>query len=119
MSIDGLYFAVVLIGMVAATVLTRSAFLLLPTRWQLPPAVLSALRYAPIAAIAAIVAPDLIQWRAISVSVEPATLMTPKLLAALLAGLIHWRYANMLLTITAGMATFWLLRYVLSLGILV
>jgi branched-subunit amino acid transport protein len=115
---DWLYFFLVLVGMVCATVFTRSAFLLLPTRWQLPPAAIAALRYAPIAAIAAIVTPELIAWRPGQTSAANPELFNPKLLAALLACCVHWRFANMLLTIVSGMGAFWLLRYALSTGLI-
>jgi branched-subunit amino acid transport protein len=112
---DWLYFVLVVLGMALATVLTRSAFLLLPTRWQLPPAALEALKYAPIAAIAAIVLPDLIAWRPNTDSNIASAVFNPKLIAAVFAALIHWKYRNMLLTIACGMAAFWALRYLLPL----
>ena len=122
MAQDWFYFSLVLIGMVAATVFTRSAFLLLPARLQLPPAVLAGLLYAPIAAIAAIIAPELIAWRWTVVGAAPSSAVQasalasapfwlhPKLLAAAVASAVHWRFANMLLTIAVGMVAFWLLR---------
>jgi branched-subunit amino acid transport protein len=115
---DWFYFALVVLGMVGATVFTRSAFLLLPSRWQLSSGTLAALRYAPIAAIAAIVAPDLITWRPTSSGFFVTDVLNPKLIAALIAAVIHWRYANMLLSIAVGMSVFWGLRYVVSLAII-
>jgi branched-subunit amino acid transport protein len=112
---DWLYFVTVLVGMVCATVFTRSAFLLLPNRWQLSPAALAALRYAPIAAIAAIVAPDLITWRAGQGALHISDVLNYKLLAALIGALTHWRFANMLLSIAVGMAAFWALRFAFAL----
>jgi branched-subunit amino acid transport protein len=115
---DWFYFGWVVLGMISATVFTRSAFLLLPTRWQLSSGTLSALRYAPIAAIAAIVAPDLITWRPTNASFHVSDALNPKLIAALIAAGIHWRYTNMLLSIAVGMSAFWGLRYVAGLGML-
>ncbi len=115
---DWLYFVLVVLGMAAATVLTRSAFLLLPTRWQLPLAALAALRYAPIAAIAAIIAPDLIAWRPAQTGFHLGDVLNPKFVAAALAAGIHWRFANMLLTIASGMAVFLGLRYAAGLGLM-
>lgn len=114
---DWFYFGLVLLGMISATVFTRSAFLLLPNRWQLSSGTLAALRYAPIAAIAAIVAPDLITWRPTNASFHLSDMLNPKLIAAFIAAGIHWRYANMLLSIAVGMTAFWGLRYVVGLGI--
>lgn len=115
---DWIYFLLVLMGLVCATLLPRCAFLLLPSRWQLPPAALEALRYAPLAAIAAIIAPDLIAWRSGGGAVAQtasvlgmASVFSVKSIAALFAAALHWRFANMLLTIAGGMAVFWLLRW--------
>jgi branched-subunit amino acid transport protein len=108
---DWLYFGAVLLGLVAATVLPRSAFLLLPSRWQLPPAILEALRYAPIAAIAAIVVPDLMAWRPAQQGFTLTSVLSIKLMAAVLGAALHLRYANMLLTLAGGMSVFWLLRW--------
>jgi branched-subunit amino acid transport protein len=115
---DWFYFGLVVLGMVGATVFTRSAFLLLPIRWQLSSGALVALRYAPIAAIAAIVAPDLITWRPTGASFQVTDVFNPKLISALIAAAVHWRHANMLLSIIVGMAAFWGLRYGVGLGML-
>ena len=115
---DWFYFTVVLVGLVCATLFTRSAFLLLPTRWQLPPSALAALKYAPIAAIAAIVVTDLIAWRPAQGGFQYSDVLNPKLIAALIGAWVHWRYANMLLSIAIGMGAFWGLRYALGLGLM-
>jgi branched-subunit amino acid transport protein len=91
-----LWLSFVLIGL--ATVLPRSSFIVLGSRVRLPPVVQRALRYAPAAALAAIVAPDVLV-----VSGEFAPL-NPKLagvIAAVAAALL-WR--NPWLPFIAGMA---------------
>jgi branched-subunit amino acid transport protein len=115
---DWFYFVWVVIGMASATVLTRSAFLLLPERWQLSARVLLALRYAPMAAIAAIITPDLINWRPMQSAFLLSEVLNPKLLAALMAAVAHWRYANMLLSMAVGMTAFWACRYAATLGLM-
>jgi branched-subunit amino acid transport protein len=115
---DWFYFVWVVVGMASATVLTRSAFLLLPQRWQLSSRVLIALRYAPMAAIAAIITPDLITWRPMQSEFALNALFSPKLLAALMAAIVHWRFANMLLSMAVGMFAFWALRYAATMGLM-
>ena len=65
--------------LLTATILTRCSLFLLGHRVNLPPRVQHALRYAPAAALAAIVAPDLL----LSNGHLAATWMNPKLIAGL------------------------------------
>ncbi|WP_028995352.1 AzlD domain-containing protein [Azonexus hydrophilus] len=58
MNDTSLWVIFVLIGL--ATTLPRASFIVLGNRVQLPPVLQRALRYAPAAALAAIVAPDLL-----------------------------------------------------------
>jgi len=58
MNDTNLWLIFVLIGL--ATTLPRASFIVLGNRVQLPPVLQRALRYAPAAALAAIVAPDLL-----------------------------------------------------------
>ncbi|HJR69012.1 MAG TPA: AzlD domain-containing protein [Gammaproteobacteria bacterium] len=51
---------VVIVGMAAITVVTRSFFLLTHREWPLPSWVMQGLRYAPLAALAAIIAPEVL-----------------------------------------------------------
>ena len=105
------YLLIAIVGMTATTVVTRSAFLLIPQRWQLPPNVQAALRYAPIAAIAAIVAPDIFiaHHAAHGFSVQGA--LNPKLWGAIAGTLVFMRWRSMGATIGVGMAVYWALRY--------
>ena len=115
---DWVHFGLIVFGMICATVFTRSAFLLLPTRWQLSQGTLAALRYAPMAAIAAIVVPDLISWRPAQAELQLTDVLSPKLISATIAAVVHWRYANMLLSIAVGMSVFWGLRLALGSGLM-
>lgn len=81
-----------------ATTLPRAGFIVLGNRVSLPPTVQRALRYAPTAALAAIVVPDI-------VLVDGAvTIFNPKLAAAIaaVAAALYWRYPW--LPFIAGMA---------------
>jgi len=90
----------------AATVITRSAFFLLGDRVKLPSKVQHALRYAPAAALAAIVAPDLVT----SGATLSVTWMNPKLLAAIGATGFFLSTRHLLATIVTGMGLYTLLR---------
>lgn len=92
-----------------ATIITRSSFFLLGDSVKLPPKMQHALRYAPAAALAAIVAPDLL----ISGDALNLSLMNPKLLAAGGAALFFMATRHMLGTIAIGMGLFTILRLVL------
>ena len=85
-----------------ATIITRSSFFLLGDAVKFPPKVQHALRYAPAAALAAIIAPDLLLSGG-SVSFAWAN---PKLLAAIGAGLFFMSTRHLLGTIVVGMALF-------------
>lgn len=93
-----------------ATILTRCSFFLLGRyAVRLPPKVQHALRYAPAAALAAIVAPDLL----LANGELAVTWANPKLMAGLGATLVFLTTRHLLGTIIAGMALFTLLRIVL------
>lgn len=89
-----------------ATLIARSSLFLLGHAVKLPPKLLHALRYAPAAALAAIIAPDLlVQGGTLNLS-----LMNPKLLAAIIATLFFLRTRHLLGTIVVGMLMFSVLR---------
>jgi branched-subunit amino acid transport protein len=95
--------------MTIATILTRSSFFLLGHAVKLPPKVQHALRYAPAAALAAIVAPDLLM----SDGVLQLSWMNPKLMAGIGAAVFFLMTRRLLGTIVVGMALFTLLRVML------
>jgi branched-subunit amino acid transport protein len=73
---------------------------------SLPPTVLRALRYAPAAALAAIVGPDVL------LSGGTVTPLNPKLAAAVVVALVTLRWRNPWLPFIAGMAVLWGLQAV-------
>ena len=91
-----LWLAFILIGL--ATTLPRASFIVLGNRVSLPPVVQRALRYAPAAALAAIVAPDVL------VVTGDFVPLNPKLagIIAAVAAAVLWR--NPWLPFIAGMA---------------
>ncbi|HJV82095.1 MULTISPECIES: AzlD domain-containing protein [Oxalobacteraceae] len=92
-----------------ATILTRSSFFFLGHAVKLPPKVQHALRYAPAAALAAIVAPDLV----LANNTLQLTWANPKLMAGLGAALFFLTTRHLLGTIVAGMGLYTLLRIIL------
>lgn len=91
-----LWLTFVLIGL--ATTLPRASFIVLGNRVSLPPVVQRALRYAPAAALAAIVAPDVL---VVSGAFAP---INPKLAGVLAAIAVAVLSRNPWLPFIAGMA---------------
>lgn len=80
-----------------ATTLPRASFIVLGSRVTLPPVVQRALRYAPAAALAAIVAPDLLLVQG---QIAP---LNPKLLAMIAVMAVATRWKNPWLPFIVGM----------------
>jgi branched-subunit amino acid transport protein len=89
-----------------ATVITRSSFFFLGNAVKLPAKVQHALRYAPAAAMAAIVIPDLLMTGG-TLSV---TWTNPRLMAGIGAAVFFVVTRRMLGTIVVGMVLFTVLR---------
>jgi branched-subunit amino acid transport protein len=100
---------ITIVFLIAATLLTRGSFFLLGDAVKLPPKVQHALRYAPAAALAAIVAPDLVLADG-NLFVSWAN---PKLMAGIGAAVFFVTTRHLLWTIVFGMALFSLLRIAL------
>lgn len=98
-----------IILLTVATIVTRSSFFLLGHAVKLPPKVQHALRYAPAAALAAIVAPDLVMAN----GALQLTWANPKLLAGIGAAAFFLTTRHLLGTIIVGMALYSLLRVML------
>ena len=92
-----------------ATLLTRSSLFLLGHAVKLPPRVQHALRYAPAAALAAIVIPDL--W--LVDAAAGFSWANPKLWAGIVATLFFLGTRHMLGTLIVGMGLFSVLRLTL------
>jgi branched-subunit amino acid transport protein len=88
----------------ALTFLIRVSFFALMDRWEPPVLLKRGLRYVPPAVLSAIVFPELL-IRSGSLNLS---LGNVRLLAGLVAILVGWRTRNVLLTIAAGLAAFYL-----------
>jgi branched-subunit amino acid transport protein len=94
----------VMVGLL--TFLTRLSFIVLLERIKLPDAFQRALRFVPIAVLSAIIAPEL-GYINNALALSPAN---PRLLAGIIATLVAYFTKNVVWTIVAGMAAFWILQ---------
>ena len=89
---DALYFGAAVAGLVILTVVTRSAFFLSDRPWTLPAWMERGLRYAPLAAVAAVMMPEVLlqhgHW--------PAHWQDARFVAAPAAALWAWWRKDML-----------------------
>jgi len=97
-----LWTLVVIAGLAGVTLLTRCFFFILDRPWTMPAWAHRALHYAPVAALAGVVAPEVVMQQGHLV----ATWQDARLFAALVgAALYFWRH-SVLLTIAGGMAVY-------------
>lgn len=103
----GLVLAVLCIGV--ATYTLRLSMIGLAGRVSLPARVERAMRFVPVAALTALVTPDLLG------GASGSALLThnPRLWAGVVAVIVAWRTRNVLLTVALGIATLWLLMWLL------
>jgi branched-subunit amino acid transport protein len=97
-----LWITLVLIG--STTILTRGSFIIPGERARLPPVAHRVLRYAPAAALAALIAPDVLLDAG---DFDP---LNPKLVAALAVVLATVRWRNPWLPFVIGMGVLLVLR---------
>jgi branched-subunit amino acid transport protein len=100
----------VILGMAAVTVLTRCFFFILDRPWSLPDWAHRALRYAPVAALAGVVIPEVVTTDGHLV----ATFQDARLYAALVGAIVFFWRRSVLATLVVGMAVYLPLH--LSLG---
>lgn len=98
------YSAILLLTL--CSVLTRAGFMLFGDYIPLPDSVRRGLRYAPVAALTAIVVPDLLPWKA---GLGPV--FDYKLLAGIVGIVVFLRTRSAVLVIVAGMLVLWGLRW--------
>lgn len=101
-----LWLVVAILGLCAVTIVTRSFFLLTPASFEFSPLAQRALRFAPAAAIAAVIAPEILMHE----TVIDFTWHNRALIASIVAsGVFIWRQ-SLVLTIIVGMLVFTALR---------
>ncbi|HEY2862313.1 MAG TPA: AzlD domain-containing protein [Casimicrobiaceae bacterium] len=89
----------------------RLSFIALFARREMPPLLARALRHVPAAMLTAIVVPAIVFGAPGVLRIDVGNV---KLLAALAAGIVAWRWRNTLLTIGVGMVSLWLLQRFVS-----
>lgn len=97
---------VIIVGLTAVTVVTRSAFLVLGERFKLPERVQHGLRYAPACALVALIAPEI----ALANGSLALAFGNPKLVAGLAAGALMVWTRSMIAAMAVGMLAFTALR---------
>lgn len=96
---------VIMLAVGMLTFATRLSFIVLLERWQTPPLLKRALRFAPVSVLTAIITPELVMPSgALDLSLGNA-----RLLAGLVAIVVAWKTRNIVWTIVAGMGTLLLL----------
>ena len=101
MQTDG-WTVLTIFGLAIVTIITRSFFFLSSKPWTLPDWAQRGLHYAPIAALAAVIAPEIVMTQGVLIS----TWQDARLFAALAGGAwFYWR-GGVLGTILAGMAVY-------------
>jgi branched-subunit amino acid transport protein len=91
-----------IVGLALVTVLTRCFFFILDRPWALPSWAQRALQYAPIAALAGVVVPEVVMVDGRLMT----TLLDARLFAALAGVAVYfWRH-SVLLTLVLGMAVY-------------
>jgi branched-subunit amino acid transport protein len=93
--------------MALATYATR-AITMLALRGDVAPWLRRWLSYVPVAMFTALILPPLLLSEQ---SGAKALTLGPALPAGVIGGLVAWRTGNVLLTIIAGLATFWALKW--------
>ncbi|WP_068635947.1 AzlD domain-containing protein [Thauera butanivorans] len=96
--IEGAWLWLAFVLMSLTTVGTRGSFILLGEKGRLPPVLQRALRYAPAAALSALVMPDLL------LDGNELSLLNPKLAAGLVVIGVALRWRNPWLPFIVGMA---------------
>lgn len=92
----------VIIGLACVTVIARSFFFISSKPWSLPHWAQRGLQYAPIAALAAVVVPEVVMVQG---QLTP-TLQDARLYSALAGAAVYFWRKNVLITILVGMAVF-------------
>ena len=91
-----------IVGLALVTVLSRCFFFILDRPWSLPAWALRALNYAPVAALAGVVIPEVVMVDGHLVS----TLLDARLFAALAGVAVYFWRRSVLLTLVLGMAVY-------------
>ena len=110
MSGTDLWTIAVILGLACVTVITRCFFFILDRAWTLPAWADRALQYAPVAALAGVIAPEIVMAGGQFVT----TWQDARLYAAPVGALLYFWRRSVLVTIAGGMAVYLPLHLVLG-----
>ena len=102
MSLDDLWMLAVIVGLSVVTVVARSFFFLSNQDWQLPHWAQRGLQYAPIAALSAVVIPEIVMRQGALIT----TWQDARVFAAAAGVVVYFTKRDVLLTIIGGMAVY-------------
>jgi branched-subunit amino acid transport protein len=91
--------------------LSRLSFIALFARVEMPPVLARALRFVPAAMLTAIVVPALVFPTPGVLALAPGN---PKILAALVAAGVAWKFRSVTATMIAGMVALWVAKWLLA-----
>lgn len=92
----------VIVGLAAVTVLTRCFFFILDRPWSMPGWAHRALHYAPVAALAGVIAPEVVMQQGLLIG----TWYDARLFGAAAGALLYFWRRSVLVTIVGGMAVY-------------
>ena len=98
-------------GLMLVSLLSRGSFLLVGSKFPIPSSVHEFLRYAPTAALIAIVLPDVLFVKDPATQLFQLNLFSPQLFGAIGGVIGFWLTNSILATILLGMAFFTLARF--------
>ena len=102
MSDSDIWTLAVIVGLAVVTVVARSFFFISDTAWQLPHWAQRGLQFAPIAALSAVVVPEVVMSHGVLIT----TWQDARLFAAAAGVAVYFAKRNVLLTIVLGMAVY-------------
>jgi branched-subunit amino acid transport protein len=92
------------------TLLWRTSFILWLSDWDPPEWFSKAMRFVPVAAFSAIVAPAVLRPD----GVFEMAITNPRVIAALVSIFVAWRSKHLLITLVCGMGALWLMIWLLG-----
>ena len=98
--------ALLILGMAIVTFAARYSMIFIMGRWNVPPIITRALAYVPMAAFAALIAPELLRLEKSSLAISP-----DRLIAGVVSIWVAATTRNTLLTIVFGMSSLWLVQF--------
>ena len=102
MSANDVWTLAVIVGLALVTVLARSFFMISNKSWHMPHWAQRGLQYAPIAALSAVVVPEIVTVQGVLIS----TWQDARLFSAIAGVAFYYWRRDVLLTIIAGMAVY-------------